>query len=111
MRANLSADSTIQAMGQRSGTNVEPNDKLDGCSMKDQSSVPERRHVDRQNDQSSFGLKRYLNDANPFDKFALGQDTSVAPRNRKRAMKGYIEAWDVQFENATRKDEEEERKV
>lgn len=111
MHANLSADSMGQAMGERSGTNVQPNDKLEGCSMKDQSSVPERRHVDRQNDQPSFGVKRYLNDANPFDNFALGQDTSVAPRNRKRAMKEYIEAWDVQFENATRKNEEEERKV
>lgn len=115
MPAKLSADSTRQAMGEPSGTNVQPNDKLEGCSMKDQSSEPERRYVDRQNDQSSFGMNRYLNDANPFEKFALGQelgqDTPVAPRNRKRAIKGYIKAWEVKFENATRKNEEEQRKV
>lgn len=111
MRADLSTDSMGQAMGERFGTNIQPNDKLEGCSTKDQSSVLERRHLNRQTDQLSFGLKRYLNDANPFDTFALGQGTSTTTRNRKRAMKSYIEAWEVQFEEATREDETAERNV
>lgn len=106
MRANLSADSRGQDMGERSGTKVEPNNKLEGCSMKDQLSVPERRHPDNQNDHSSFSLKRYLNDAiDPFNAFALRQNSSAAPMN------AYTRAWDVQFEEATRRYEVAERRV
>lgn len=104
-------DSLGQVMGERSGTNVPPNDKLEGCSMTDKSSVQERRHFDKQTDQPSFGMKRYLNDANTSETFALGQERSAAPRERKRAMKAYIEAWDVQFENASRRNEAEEIEV
>lgn len=111
MRANLSADSRGQDMGERSGTKVEPNNKLEGCSMKDQLSVPERRHPDNQNDNSSFSMKRYLNDAiDPFNAFALRQDSSAAPGSRT-AMDAYSRAWDVQFEEATRRNEAAERSV
>lgn len=98
-------------MGERFGTNVQPNNYLEASSLKDQSSVLERRHFDRQTDQSSFGMKRYLNDANPSDTFVLGQDMSAMPHNRESAMKAYIKAWDVQFKMATTKNEATEREV
>lgn len=111
MRANLSADSSGQVIGERSGTNVEPSYKLEDCSTKDLSRVLQRRQIYRQSDQLPFVMERYLNDVNPFDTFALGHDTSATPRNRGRAMKAYIEAWDVQFQEATLKNNTVERKV
>lgn len=89
-------------MGERSGTNVQPNNKLEGCSMIDQPSALERRHPDKQNKHSSFTMKRYLDDAiNPFNALAPRQESSPAPRSRA-AMEAYTKAWDLQFEEARR---------
>lgn len=111
MRPNLSADSRGEVIGERSGANVEPNKKLESCSANDQSSVPERRHSDKHNDHPSFTMRRYLNDAiNPFNAFALRQDSSAAPSSRT-AMETYTRAWEVEFEEATRKNEATERSV
>lgn len=98
-------------MEERSGTNVQPNHMLEGRSMKDQSSVLKRRHPDKQNDDSTFATKRYLDDAiNPFSAFSLRHGGSAGPRSRK-TMEAYIRAWDVQFGEATRRNEAAERSV
>lgn len=95
-------------MGERSSTNGQPNNKPEGYSMKDQSSG---RPTDKQNDHSSFSMKRSLNDAiNPFNTIALGQYSTAAPPG-SAAMEAYIRAWDVQFEEATRRNEAAERSV
>lgn len=111
MRANLSADSGGKVIGESSGTNGQPSNKLEGCSMKDQPSALERRQPDKQNNHFSFAMKRYLDDAiNPFNAFAPRQESSPAPRSRS-AMEAYTRAWDLRFEEATRRNEGAERSV
>lgn len=100
-----------KVMGEGSGTDVKPNIKLEGCSMKDQPSALERQHHDKQDKDSSFALKRYLADAiNPFNALSPRQESSPAPRSRT-AMEAYIRAWDLQFQEATRSNGEAERSV
>lgn len=96
-------------MGEGSGTNVKANIKLEGCSMKDPPSALERQNPDKQDKESSFALKRYLADAiNPFNAFSPRQESSPAPRIGS-AMEAYIRAWDLQFQEATRRNGEAER--
>lgn len=103
MRGNISADSKEKVMGERSGTNAQPNKTLEGCSTKDQPSALERQHPDKQDKHSSFAMKRYLDDAiDPFNALAPKQESSLAPRSGE-AMEAYIRAWELQFQEATRR--------
>lgn len=111
MRANLSADSKGKVMGERADTNVQRRNTLEGCSMKDQLSALERQHPDKQDKNSSFAMKRYLGDAiNPFNALAPRQECSPAPGSRT-TMEAYTRAWDLQFQEATRRNGGAERSL
>lgn len=98
-------------MGEGSSKNIQPNIKLEGCSMKDQPSALDSQHPDKQDKIPSFAMKRYLADAiNPFNVYSPRQESSPAPRSRT-AMEAYTRAWDLQFQEETRRNEEAERSV
>lgn len=98
-------------MGDGSDTNTQRNIKLEGSSIKEQPSALDSQHPDRQDKNSSFAMKRYLADAiNPFNAYSPRQESSPAPRSRT-AMEAYTRAWDLKFQEATRRNEEAESSV
>ncbi len=103
MRKNFSPDSTAHLSAESAGSNVQSNHKCQNAVLKEQLEVLDCEAVERQTDQPSFEINRYLEDANASEAFAIGQSKSATESNKKPAMSAYIKAWDVQFKKATAK--------